>query len=126
MTVGAVGGVGPQVAQPVSPQGKEAAQEVAPVVQEQQGTVEEAQAGESLVPGVPDQHFRPVAEKLSTKDFVSLTESMRGSDGNMKSIKEMIKVIMALQILEKTMEATADIIENVLGNGDKDTGSGRM
>ena len=126
MTVGAVGAVGPQVAQPASPQGKEATEGASPVAQEPKGPVKEVGEGESLIAGIPDQHFMPIAEKISTKDFVSLTESMKGSGDNMKNIKEMVKVIMALQILEKTMEATADIIENVLGNGDKGGGLGKM
>ena len=70
--------------------------------------------------------FDSMTERMSTKDFVTLSQGVGGIDDSMKTIKDMMKIIMALQLLEKTMEATADIIENVLGKGDNKTNIGDM
>jgi hypothetical protein len=125
MTVGAVGGVGPQAAPVSNPQGQGAPKEVAPV-----GQAESAPQGVSNVDSREDTilgpNFDPITERMSTKDFVSLSQGIAGTEDPMKTIKDMMKLIMALQILEKTMEATADIIENVLGNGDNKINTGDM
>tara|TARA_R100000005_G_C5001317_1_gene208469 strand:- start:2871 stop:3248 length:378 start_codon:yes stop_codon:yes gene_type:complete len=125
MTVGAVGGVGSQVAPASNTQGQSAPKEVAPV-----GQAESALQGVSNVDSREDAVLGPsfdsMTERMSTKDFVTLSQGVGGIDDSMKTIKDMMKIIMALQLLEKTMEATADIIENVLGKGDNKTNIGDM
>jgi len=58
---------------------------------------------------------RGITSNMSTRDFVTLAQKASGG-GNMKDIKEMIKVMLALQILEETMEAVGEIIDNFITN----------
>ena len=41
---------------------------------------------------------------------------MSSSGGGMKDLKEMINMVLALQILQKTMEAVSEIIDNFVGD----------
>jgi len=125
MTIGAIGAVSPQVTPQVNPQANaEGIQGVGAIEQANGG--QEGQGVESKVTSILGPRFTPMVDKMSTKDFVSLLKGVNGTDDNMKNIKEMVKVMMALEILEKTMEAVSDILENVLGSGDKGSSAGRM
>jgi hypothetical protein len=40
---------------------------------------------------------------------------MSSSGDNMKNVKDMINMVLALQLLEKTMEAVGEIVDNFIG-----------
>tara|TARA_R110002096_G_scaffold392220_1_gene587146 strand:- start:3165 stop:3326 length:162 start_codon:yes stop_codon:yes gene_type:complete len=51
---------------------------------------------------------------MSTRDFVSLTEQVSKGGNETKDIMDMMKMIVALQIMQKTMEATGKIIDSFI------------
>jgi len=59
---------------------------------------------------------RGIDSNMSSKDFVTLTQKMSSSGGGMKDLKEMINMVLALQILQKTMEAVSEIIDSFVGD----------
>jgi len=118
MTVGAIGSVSSQAMPQANPQVVAEGIQGVGAVKQANGTQGGHEVGSSNA-SVVDMKFTPMVDKISTKDFISLLKGVNGTDDNMKNIKEMVKVMMALEILEKTMEAVSDIIENVLGGGDK-------
>ena len=61
---------------------------------------------------------RGIDSNMSSKDFVTLTQRAESSSGGMKDMKDMINMVLALQLLQKTMEATTEIIDNFF-NSDK-------
>ena len=58
---------------------------------------------------------RGIDSNMSSKDFVTLTQKMSSSGGGMKDLKEMINMVLALQILQKTIEAVSEIIDSFVG-----------
>jgi hypothetical protein len=57
---------------------------------------------------------------MSTSDFVTLTQKIAkgGKSGGLTDIMDMIKMIVALQILQKTVEATGKIIDSFMRTGE--------
>jgi|TARA_R100000315_G_C5219850_1_gene131975 hypothetical protein len=68
----------------------------------------------SAVGGQPGAN-RGMLSNMSSSDFVSLTQKMSSSGDNMKNVKDMINMVLALQLLEKTMEAVGEIVDNFIG-----------
>ena len=76
-------------------------------------------AGGSVSPSAPTGQpgaNRGMLSNMPSSDFVSLTQKMSSSGDNMKSVKDMINMVLALQLLEKTMEAVGEIVDNFIGN----------
>jgi|TARA_R110000824_G_scaffold38491_4_gene117526 hypothetical protein len=55
-----------------------------------------------------------LSNNMSTRDFVSLTEQVSKGGNETKDIMDMMKMIVALQIMQKTMEATGKIIDSFI------------
>ena len=53
-------------------------------------------------------------QNMSTRDFVSLTEQVGKSASEPKDIMDMMKMVIALQIMQKTLEATSEIIDSFI------------
>ena len=53
-------------------------------------------------------------QNMSTRDFVSLTEQVGKSANEPKDIMDMMKMVIALQIMQKTLEATGKIIDSFI------------
>lgn len=57
-----------------------------------------------------------MCSSMSTQDFVSLSNlavsPIEGDAGNMKDLKDMVKMVVALQILQKVAEATSEVIDD--------------
>ena len=51
---------------------------------------------------------------MSTRDFISLAEQVGKGNNETKDIMDMMKMIVALQIMQKTMEATGKIIDSFI------------
>ena len=57
---------------------------------------------------------------MSTSDFVTLTQKVANGNksGGITDTMDMIKMVVALQILQKTLEATSKIIDSFMGTGE--------
>jgi len=114
-TVGSIGAVGAgagaagaQTTKPISPSGHD--QGVGANNQPMPGLGCEQGNGASASPS------RGIDSNMSSRDFVTLTQKMSSSGGGMKDLKEMINMVLAIQILQKTMEAVSEIIDNFIGD----------
>ena len=61
--------------------------------------------------------------EMSTQDFVSLSnlsDSPLGEEGlsGMKDLKDMMKMVIALQILQKVVEATSEVLDDFISGDD--------
>lgn len=61
--------------------------------------------------------------EMSTQDFVSLSnlsDSPMGEEGlsGMKDLKDMMKMVIALQILQKVVEATSEVLDDFISGDD--------
>lgn len=114
-TIGSVGAVGAGA-------GAGGAQATNPASQsnQKQGVASNNQAipglGNEQGAGPSSVSSRGIDRNMSSKDFVTLTQKMSSSGGGMKDLKEMINMVLALQILQKTMEAVSEIIDNFVGD----------
>tara|TARA_R100000008_G_C3586349_1_gene172677 strand:- start:2916 stop:3248 length:333 start_codon:yes stop_codon:yes gene_type:complete len=110
MSVGAVGAVG--AASPASPaQSSATAQKPAAAGSSAGASLPNSQQAAGS-PNLCDPN-----QNMSTSDFVSLTEQVGKSANEPKDIMDMMKMVIALQILQKTLEATSEIIDSFI-NGE--------
>ena len=112
MSVGAIGAVGG--ASPASP------------TQKPMGSQKPASAGHSNIRADAgghannSNHAQPTgissnsSDNMSTRDFISLAEQVGKGNNETKDIMDMMKMIVALQIMQKTIEATGKIIDSFI------------
>ena len=59
------------------------------------------------------------SDGMSTSNFVSLSQQAKGTDTAMKDTKDMINMVLALQLMEKVMEAVGEILDKFVNDGSK-------
>ena len=107
MKVGSVGSVGsaPSVSQASPAQS---------TVKSGGGSAPSAESGAPSSAGSHPWFEASGKNQISTSDFVTLTQKTQsGEKCTMKDAKDMLKAIVALQILQKKVEATQEILENI-------------
>jgi hypothetical protein len=59
-----------------------------------------------------------MCKNMSTSNFISLTEQVNGaSSSGMPDAEKMIQAVLALELLEKVVEAVGQVLENILNPG---------
>jgi len=114
MSVGAIGAVGGASPAGAS-QGAAASQKPASTGQSAGGSNPTSQTEQS-------NHAQPAGSSpycdsksnMSTSDFVSLTEQVGKGGNEPKDAMDMMKMVVALQIMQKTLEATSKIIDSFI------------
>lgn len=57
---------------------------------------------------------RGMYSNMSSNDFVSLTQKMGKNNGGLVDPKQMVNVILALELLQKVAEATGELIDKMI------------
>ena len=107
MSVGAVGAVG--TASPASPTQSPAGAQKPAAAESSAGTSSPNNQQAASSPNICDPN-----QNMSTRDFVTLTEQVGKGANEPKDIMDMMKMVIALQILQKTLEATSEIIDSFI------------
>lgn len=54
-----------------------------------------------------------MAQNMSTCDFIGLTQRAGSNSNSMENVQNMIMMVVALELLEKTMEITKELLDNL-------------
>jgi hypothetical protein len=78
------------------------------------GSVAKTGGGSTPTAGTGGVSSRGMCSNMSSNDFVTLTQKMSKNNGGLVDPKQMVNVILALELLQKVAEATGELIDKMI------------